>query len=455
MPASSPASPPGAERESAYAYLVLFILLAASIVSFIDRQVLGLLVEPIKRDLGLDDVQLSLVTGFSFALFYAAVGLLMGRLADRRSRRNLILLGIAIWVPATALAGFVETFAGLLLSRVLIAVGEAMLAPAAFSMLADYFRPQRLSFAMGLYSMGVHVGSALAFLIGGAVMAASADVATVSLGVLGALRPWQLTFVVVAAPGVLVFLLMLLVREPPRSELGSRSEEAVADAPLGPLLRRHGRIYLGLMAGFGVIAIVTYGYVIWLPAAFMRSWGWSTGEVGLTYGSLILTCGIGGVLAAGALADRLRAAGARSAALDLAIGGAALLCISCLVFAFTGNALIAWAAVAVTTFALGAPIALAPSVLLAATPNRARGQIISMTTLAITLIGLGLGPSMIAVTARSVLGDENQLRLALALVSSVAAGLGALLLWSTRAAFRAMLTPAAGVPAGAVIAKAC
>lgn len=240
----------------AYRWYVALVLLFAYTVSFIDRQVIGLLVEPIKRDLLLTDTQFSLIAGFAFALFYATIGLLMGRAADRWNRRNLLLLGVLVWVPATAACGYATSFATLFVARALVAVGEAALNPAAYSLLIDYFPPHQRARAMSLYTSGVYLGSGLAFVVGGTVMAAAAGADQVALPVLGALRPWQATFVIVALPGVLVLALMLSVREPLRTD-PTGPAQLEPDVSLRWIVRHLG-FYGPAIGGLATLAVVTF-----------------------------------------------------------------------------------------------------------------------------------------------------------------------------------------------------
>lgn len=418
----------------------LAVLLLAYVLAFMDRQVIGLLVEPIKLDLALSDTDFSLVSGFSFALCFAVVGLLAGRAADRFDRRNLILLGMLIWVPATALAGFAASFSVLLLSRVLIAVGEAVLGPAAYSMIGDYFPRRRLSLAMGVYSLGVNLGSAMAFLVGGAVMASVSVEGAVLIGTFGPFQAWQLAFLAVAAPGILVFGLMLMVREPPRREVGAAPVplDAVAPARLADFLRTRVRVHAPLILGFAVIAIVTYSHVVWLPAAFIRAWGWTSSQIGSAYGLVILTCGVAGMLISGALADWLVDRGHQRGALSVSIAASFGLIGSNTALAFAPSADVALVAAAITTFLLGMPIALAPSIILTVTPNRFRGQLVSITSLAITLVGLGLGPTLVAVCTEQVLNDPRATNVALGAVSAAAAFFGCILLQLAYHPYQAM-----------------
>lgn len=289
----------------AYAWYVTLVLLLAYTLSFVDRQILGLLVQPIKQDLGLSDAAFSIVHGFAFAVFYTFIGVFLGRVADRRNRRNLILLGVVVWILATAAGGYVTSFFMLFLARVFVGVGEASLSPAAYSMLADYFPPQRRARAMSVYTSGVYIGSAAAFIVGGIVISATSHASEVVLPLLGSFRPWQAAFVLVALPGLLVIALLFTVREP------VRIEHRLAGAPASDLshLKRNARVYGALFLANGVIAMITFGITAWLPATFIRQWGWTPGQIGPAYGAIVLTCGIGGMLLSGWLADRLAARG--------------------------------------------------------------------------------------------------------------------------------------------------
>ncbi|WP_045764803.1 spinster family MFS transporter [Xanthomonas albilineans] len=419
-----------------YAWYVTVVLLLAYTLSFVDRQILGLLVQPIKRDLLLSDAQFSLVHGLAFAVFYTLIGVFLGRVADRRNRRNLIVLGIVVWIVATAAGAYVTSFFTLFMARVFVGVGEAALSPAAYSMLADYFPPQRRARAMSVYTSGVYIGSATAFIVGGLVIAATSKQSLVVFPLLGSFRPWQAAFLLVALPGLAAITLMATVREP------LRREQAVATPSARPdlaHLRDNARIYIALFLANGVIAMVTFGITAWLPATFIRRWGWTPGEIGPAYGLIILTFGIAGMLFSGFLGDRLMVRGHRDVALRISLIGALLLSVSSGLFAFASGPWMALAAIALTTFLLGMPVALAPAILQAVTPNRLRGQVTSIYLLLVNLIGLGLGPYVVALGTDYVLVDERQVGLSLGVVCMGAALLGALCLWYAAAPYRALL----------------
>src|SRR5690606_31508962 len=218
----------------AVAWYAVVILVIAFVFSFIDRIIIAMLVDPLKQDLGLSDTQLGILQGLAFAVFYAVVGLPIGRWADRYSRRMIIASGIFLWSIMTAVCGLARNFWELFLARVGVGVGEAALSPAAYSMIADYFPKEKLGRAVGVYQAGAFFGAGLSFLVGGLIIQAVAKAGDISLPLVGAVRPWQVVFFVVGLPGVLVALLMFTVREPAR-----RGQLAVhaAGIPLGTVVR--------------------------------------------------------------------------------------------------------------------------------------------------------------------------------------------------------------------------
>lgn len=196
---------------SARAWATVAILMVAYVLSFVDRQILNLLVEPIRRDLAINDTQMSLLMGLSFALFYTVCGIPLGRVADTRSRRWLIAVGILFWSAATAACGMAKMYWQFLLCRIGVGVGEAALSPAAYSLIADSFPAERRATAISVYSMGVYLGSGLAFLVGGLVIQFASAQGDVTLPVLGEVRPWQLIFLILGVAGVFFTLLMLAI----------------------------------------------------------------------------------------------------------------------------------------------------------------------------------------------------------------------------------------------------
>lgn len=441
------ASTPAESTGLGYAYYVTIILLLAYTLSFVDRQILGLLVQPIKKDLQLSDWVFSIVHGFAFAIFYTFVGIFLGRLADRWNRRNLIVIGMAIWVVATAAGGYVTGFVSLFAARMFVGIGEAALSPAAYSMLADYFPPERRARAMSIYTSGVYIGSATAFIVGGLVIQAASQAGEVVFPLLGSFKPWQAAFIFVALPGIPLVALMYTVREPLRRGLASAKAAATAATPAAAAapapdlshVFRNKRAFLPLLLAPGITAMITFGVTAWLPATFIRQWGWTPGEIGPAYGVIILTFGIGGMLISGFLADHLTARGKLVGSVVISLIATSVLVFTGLALAFAPSPTVALVAVAATTFFLGMPVALAPPILQAVTPNQLRGQVTSIYLLLINLIGLGMGPFLVAFFTDFVFHDEKLVGLSLGLVSAIAALLSVVCLASAIGPYRRLV----------------
>jgi MFS family permease len=235
-----PHKPAGAEKpypNQVYAWYVVGILVLAYTFSFIDRQILSLLVGPMKRDLGISDTQMSLLQGFAFAVFYCLAGLPIGRMVDSRKRVNIISIGVFVWSVMTALCGTAHAYWQLFLYRMGVGVGEAALSPAAYSMIADYFPPKRLGFALGVYGMGVYIGAGLALIIGAAVIGLVSSGGDIVVPLFGEVYAWQLTFFVVGLPGILIALWVWTVREPERrgymrKEIAEDGTETAVEVPV-------------------------------------------------------------------------------------------------------------------------------------------------------------------------------------------------------------------------------
>jgi len=280
-----------------YRIYVLALLTLVFVINFVDRQVLSVLIEPIKRELHLTDTQLGLLSGLAFALFYVTFAVPIARLADRKSRRALIAVCMVVWSSMTALAGAALNFTHLLLTRIGVAIGEAGCVAPSHSILSDYFRPESRPLALSIYSAGASVGIFLG-LLGGGYFAES-------LG-------WRQALVVIGLPGIFVALILLLtLREPARgmslpagSVPDSASDHFWTD--LGSLLKRRTLLLIALAGGFQ--SMVTYGVANWLPAFFMRVHGMSVSDVGASLAVINgLLAGLGAIIGGGLSSKLARA----------------------------------------------------------------------------------------------------------------------------------------------------
>ena len=276
-----------------YAWTVVGILVATAILSYTDRQVLSLVVDPIRGDLGISDTQVSLLLGTSFAVIYGIAGIPLGWLADRVSRRNLILAGLVVWSIATFACGFVSNFGELFLARIFVGLGEAVLSPAAISLISDYFPPSRRGAAVGLYFTGIAFGTGGAIFIGGALLQVIEN-GLLSFG----LAPWRTLLVMIGAPGLAWTLAILAIREPVRrGEVEASREE---EDPRTVAWLRVAPVFIAIALG----SLVDNAVGAWAPTLLIREFGIDPARVGILLGILLMVGFGGGVLAGGVLADR-------------------------------------------------------------------------------------------------------------------------------------------------------
>lgn len=421
-----------------YAWYVVAVLLFAYTVSFVDRQILSLLVQPIKRDLGVSDTQIGLLAGLAFALFYSVLGVPIARLADHSNRRVIISVGVAIWSVMTAACGLSKNYWQLFLARVGVGVGEATLSPAAYSMMADYFPPQKLAKAVGVYCMGLYGGAGLAMLAGSVVVTYVSSSGTVLLPIIGTVFPWQLTFFVVALPGILVLALMGTVKEPTRRHLFvDGSTKAIADkaVPLKAVLSfmsKNRAIIIGHFGGFLALGTVISAYLVWVPEFLRRTYDIPISQAGFIYGMALLIFGTAGPYAGGWLAEKLNEKGYRDAEWRASMIGAGAMIPLTILTPLAPDKISVTVLLCGVTFALSFPQGLAPTILQLIAPNRMRAQLTAVFMFVAVLAGYTVGPAFVAMMTDYFFQDEAAIRYSLAIVSGVLTPIGLLFLWYGR-----------------------
>ena len=421
-----------------YAWYVVAVLMVAYVFSFIDRQILNLLVGPIRSDLNISDTQMSLLMGFSFALFYTLCGIPLGRLADSKRRVTIIAVGIFFWSLMTAACGTARHYWQFFLYRMGVGVGEATLSPSAYSLIADYFPKEVRATAISVYSMGIYLGSGLAFLLGGLVIKFAAGQGEVVLPVIGATRPWQLIFFILGIAGILFTFAMLTVREPLRQGLVGSS----AGVPFKTVLayiKQNRRAVLCHNVGFALMAFTAYGAAAWVPTFFIRVHGWTAAEVGIAYGTIIMIFGTFGIVAGGRLSDWLAKRGYADA--NMRVGLLAAVCgvPSGIAFPLVADANLAMAMVAISSVFLSMPFGVAPAAIQEMMPNDMRGQASALYLFMVNLVGLGIGPTAVALATDRIFHNDAAVGYSLLLVGTVAQFAAMLLLWAGLAPYRRSL----------------
>lgn len=417
----------------AYPWFVVAVLMITYVLSFVDRQILSLLVGPLRRDLEIGDTAMSLLMGLSFAVFYTVMGIPLGRLADTHSRKGLIVSGLLVWSLMTAMCGVARNYWQMFLCRIGVGVGEAALSPAAYSMIADYFPPERRATAISVYSMGIYLGSGLAMLLGGLVVQFVSGQEEILLPILGATRPWQMVFLILGAAGLLFSLAYLTVREPPR--VGTEPD----GPPFGEVLRylaSNKRAMLCHNFGFAAIAFCSYGATAWVPTYFIRTHGLSAGDVGVVYGLMAMFLGSLGVVLGGRLADYWVHRGHQDGALRVGMLSCGLLLVGNAAFLLMPDATTAFVALSVPALAFAMPFGAAAAAIQDIVPPRMRGQASALYLLIISLVGLGLGPTAVALVTEYVFADDQALRWSLLITSTAALSLALVLLQAGRSPYR-------------------
>jgi MFS family permease len=398
-------------------------------LSVLDRFIISLLVDPIKKDLGITDVQFGLLHGFAFALTFAIFGLLAGRLADRFSRRWVIFAGVSIWSLSTAACGVAQNFWHLMLARVGVGAGEATLNPCATSMLTDLFPRERLTKAMAVYAMGSTVGMGTALMFGGWIVELVSKTATIVLPIVGEVPPWQAVFFIVGIPGALLSLMIFTVPEPlRRGQRAANSSKPQSYRELLKFINSHRRFFICHYAGFACASAIIAGSGGWYAVHMSRAFGWSPSRIGLALGLTIAGAGVLGKIICGTAVDSMYRRGVRDAQIRWYAGCLAL-ATPIGIFAMTSSN--PWGFV----FGLGAFLMLlsplpacASTALNLVTPNELRGSGIAFFGAVAGIIGGGSGPVLIAASAQNLFSGDTAIGMGMALVLGVCCPLGAVAL---------------------------
>ena len=417
-------------------WLTVSVLVGIYLNSFLDRQIMGLLVEDIKASLDVSDAQMGWLMGIAFAFFYATAGLPIGYLVDRKKRTRIIIVGQIFWTLASFSCGLATRYWQLFVCRFGVGVGEATLSPSAYSIVADSFRMKRIALALGVYGMGVALGANVANLLGAWAIGLMEPGVLYEIPFLGERYRWQIVFFLICLPTIPLTVLMLFVKEPFRRNVkrvrGEDGEWRRAEPPKGELalyLRKNWQTVLCHNVGYAFLAFSGYGLAAWLPAFYMRNHGLTAPEAGYLLGTVGLVCSTLGTVVGGWVADRMYSSGYTDAKVR---------------FGFIVS--LAWLPFGLLYPLMpSVPLALTfyiPSVFIAAThfgvqaaaiqeimPNSLRGQASAIFLFFNSLIGLGLGPGALGLATDYLFGDEMKVNYSIVLVGGTAHVLAAIVLF--------------------------
>lgn len=436
----SAAEAPYPERSVAwYATIVLALMYWLSIL---DRFIISLLVDPIKRDLGISDMQFGLLHGLAFSLSFTVFGLLAGTLADRFNRRRVIFACVSVWSLATAACGMAQSFSHMLLARVGVGAGEAGLNPCATSMITDLFPRERLTSALAVYAIGASVGSGCAYLFGGIIVEMVSQTSTIVMPVIGEMRSWQAVFFIVGIPGAILSLIIFTVPEPVRR--GRRLQQSQPGfwrgtfggyGELFRFIRPRSRFFAFHYAGFAVASMIVTGSGAWYPAHMSRNFGWSPGEIGLTLGLTLIVSATAGKLLCGYFVDAMYRRGLRDAQIRWYAGCLLAATPVGLIATTSGTPWVFLGGIAIFLALLSPLPACASAALNLVTPNELRGAGFALFASTSGLVGAGSGSLLIAAASDYLFGGGASIGLGIATVIAVCCPVAAVLL---ACGFRAM-----------------
>lgn len=408
-------------------WLIVFLFVLAYILSYMDRQILSLLVGPVRQTFHISDTQFGLLNGLAFALFYATLGIPIAKMSDRLPRPFVIAAGVFIWSLATMACGVVRSFIQLFVARIIVGAGEASLAPAVYSLIADIFPREKLGRALGIFSLGPFLGTGVAFLLGGIAISYVSHLGpTMVFGM--QVQPWQLCFLFMGIPGVLVALLILLfVREPV-----ARGGHAAAPAPsLGAVFAfmwRHKGIFVPHMLGYTLVAMTLFTLMSWSPACLERLFNLTPHQVGPVLGMIVFLCGSAGVLTSGFLIDWFYAHGNKAAPVITGVIGAAGSVIPTALIAFMPTETAMLVVLVVAFFFASFPLPTSTVVMQVVPPTDMRSRVSAIFLFCNSMGGLALGAFLVGFLNDHVFHSGMAVNKSLAIVACLSTIIGGFLI---------------------------
>lgn len=428
------AAPAKPYPSAAAGWFLVVMLTIAYIFSFVDRYILGLLIEPIKAEFDLSDRQIGWLLS-AFTLVYGFVGIFMGWLIDRGKRIWIVSIGVALWSAATVATGMAKNFFQLFAARMGVGVGEATLSPATFSMIGDSFPTEKRGKPIAFYSSALPIGAGLASLLSGAIIAWTVSSGNQSLPFFGELSPWRFTLILVGLPGIFFALFFLFMKEPERrpvaASVGVISGSGFFDAL--KYIWQNKMLYIGFVLIICTMTTIAYSQGFLAPT-FERTWGWSAQKYAFVNGVALLIIGPANMMIMGTISDWWTKKGVQDASLRILYVGFFIMVPTAAIPLFMPSAELAFAILCINTVGIGIVSAIGVTSLLVITPAQIRGQVVALYYLAISWFG-SLGPIVVGELSSSVFGEDN-LRYAVATVPLIFGVVPFLMMPLTRRLYR-------------------
>lgn len=436
----------------AYAWYVVVLMMSFYVLSFMDRQIIAVLIDPIKADLGLSDVQISLIGGVSFGLFYSLVGIFIGRLADSMNRPLLIAVGVFIWSLTTAISGLASKFWQLLILRMGVGLGEAALLPSTLSLLTDYFPPKRLATPTSVFLLGAPIGIGLSFAAGGFLFDIAQDIVAADgwndVAFIGGSAAWKLVLIFLGVVGMTMTFGLVTVYEPrstsaaaveKQEERSLKSSEAASLSDVKIYARKNRVAIASLYICMALVSLAAYSQAFWDIAFLSRSYGRDPSTVTFMYGMVQLFAGLTGMLTGGIIADRLSKRGIQGASVIMVLVGCAISTPFSFMYPMMGTVSSALWLMIFAIFGSNMAFACAASAMQRMFPVAMLGLAAGIYYFLSNSVGLLIGPTSVALLTDYVLGDPNKVGYSLSAVGGTARLLAFLVMLAGYKAYRDLL----------------
>ena len=408
-------------------YSAVAILTLAQVFAFIDRQIPSMLVEPIKQDFNLSDSQIALLGGAAFSIFYAIMALPIGYAVDRYKRTKVLGIGIFLWSLMTALAGLANSFGKLFGARIGVAVGEAVMAPVSVSLVSDSFPERKQGKPMGIITAGVYIGIGITLLGGGFLIDYLTSLGGITLPLIGYLKPWQATFMIVGIPGLVLALAAFYLKEPQRIEQQVDRDQLVGRKNVFIHLKEHRKTLVPMFGGLIFMALIFYSFSFWAPTMMIRTFNISLTEVGFTLGVITIISSITGTIIAGSAVDYLRNRNYSDAPVRAAMIAVILALPPIISLSFVQSELSAWICISLYLLFISSFAPLGLLAISGVSTGKVKGQTAAIHAFLMMAFGLSLGPQLTAFFTDFVFVDPNLLINSISLTGLIVLPISALL----------------------------
>ncbi|MGC6476073.1 MAG: MFS transporter [Parvibaculales bacterium] len=410
-----------------YTWFLLTLFTLTYTFSFVDRQVINLLVEPIKDDMDLTDVQISYLQGLIFVIPYVLLSIPIGRLVDVFSRIYVIISGILVWSLATIAAGLSGNYTQLAIARGFVGAGEASLTPAVWSMFPDIFSKSQLAVAMSIFSMAPYLGAGIALIAGAQVIEISQSAPPVDLPVIGVLQPWQVTLILCGAPGIIFALIYACIKEPKRIVADTQTNEALPLGEAVDYMKKNWKVYLAFLGGAPFLIIMLYSIQAWSPTLLIRVHEWDIAYAGRLYGMVALVTGSLGVLSSPLVAKLMIQLNIKGFPLLMLIISTVMTALFLFLAGLQTDGMTCLIFLALASFFVTIPLPQLAVTLQTISPNKMRGLVAGIFVVTGNVMGMGLGPTFVAFLTEQVFQDPMSLGMSMGVLGLIAAPIALLI----------------------------